>query len=373
MEKKVLFLLNGYDPNNNKDLVNLLINKFLEDNYKVDVVSSLISKQYIKKQNLKIIGLKVGKLKYLKYFFPSLFNFFVLLYSVFLRKKYISVFALAPLSINPLSSFLLKFINSRRKIVIIWDIFPIAQVKIGSITKKLHMLFYLVEKFLIKFSTNYIYCMGKNNKRYIKFYYSIECFEFIIHPIWMDKKLITVFDHNMNKKDKRLKFVFGGQIIQGRDFNNLIKHFTFLRQQNYNIELYLYTKNNKCAENIKANNDWIHIKQFCKTREEYIKELSFYDFGIVVTDKKVGLPTMPSKFIDYLSAGIKTYFWVERQCEWRMFLKENKAQGVFFKDDYYEAIDPNEIVFFNETNIINNSKIIDILDISGLYRKINES
>ena len=43
--------------------------------------------------------------------------------------------------------------------------------------------------------------------------------------------------------------------------------------------------------------------------------LSGYDVGIVVTDRRVTLPTFPSKILDYIQAGLASYCLVENETD----------------------------------------------------------
>lgn len=230
------------------------------------------------------------------------------------NSKYDQVIMFAPLSVMWPAAFIVRFISAAKKTAVIFDIYPVHQVKIGAIPSLLERPLKSIELWLFSGFTEFT-AMGEYNRKYIKNYYFSAKNETSV-------KILNLWGRGIHAKfrnsrhDDVVRAVFGGQITKGRDFNALLVFFEKLRSTGLALELDIYSHGADYDELKKSYSriSWIKFKGRMP-REEYFDRLPDYDVGIIVTDQKADLPTFPSKIVDYIEAGLRTYCLVERESE----------------------------------------------------------
>lgn len=260
-----------------------------------------------------IIGIQ-SKIKFLKYFFiwPKLFISMVMI--LYKERSIDQLIIFAPLSVLWPAVLVSKLVKVKNKSVIVFDLFPIHQLQIGSIPSYLGPMAKWFESFLLS-GFHKITAMGPNNKSYIEKYYSTVSMksDVTILPLWSRPvKVRSVVDF----RTEVTKFVFGGQIIKGREIESMINFLQLMLDRGLKLSLDIYSRG-EGFEYLKSkytNADWI---KFCDQvpRDEYFSMLSRYHIGLVVTDRRVTLPTFPSKILDYVNAGLISYCIVESETD----------------------------------------------------------
>ena len=314
--KRILVICSKYSSdNNNPYLTNDLVNKLAEKNYDVTLLSYSDKSVIRNRGKIEEILINIpSSIKILKYFFiwPSLF---INMLSIVIKKeKYDQVIVTTTLSVKWPCIVLLPLIKSPKKTFIIFDIYPIHQIKIKSLPRFLTKTLWFFEVLLIK-NFNSILTMGKNNQQYVRDYYKLTASKPSIDSLnlWGN----CAINIKAKKVDPtNISFVFGGQIIRGRRLDKAIFFLDLIRQSGINITLDIYSEELtfESLQKLVANNSWIHFHKSIP-RKEYLRTISKYDVGLIVTDEKADLPTFPSKIIDYAAAGIAAFCIVEKESE----------------------------------------------------------
>ncbi len=298
-------------------LTNELLNEFIENGYSATVFA--IGDITGSSQNIKLdteskeyLFPTSGNKKYLKYFFSWPKIFIAALKEIRKKKEYDICIVYAPLSLLFPITLMLNIFKIKKRVCIIFDIFPIHQIQIGAINKHLGNIFRLIEKRLLS-KFNLISGMSPENVKHIKNYYKIN-----------DKKIVYKTIHLWGVKDNpivakpvlnsnEIRVVFGGQIIQGRSVDQLIDLILKIRKSGLPISLTIFSQG-AGFELLKTkysdvNNVIIFKKRL--QREMYLKTISSYDVGAIITDSRVTLPTFPSKIIDYINCELPCICLIE--------------------------------------------------------------
>lgn len=262
-------------------------------------------------ENVIKIDLQFKVLKYL-ILWPKLF--YLMLSQVLKNDEFDQVIVFAPVSVMWPAVFLVRFLKSTKKTVVMFDIYPVHQVKIGALPSFVEWPLKFIEKNLLASFTE-ITAMGERNQKYIEKYYStskLRCTVKILN-LWGRGVLAS----NKDKRyDKVIRIVFGGQIIKGREVDSLIDFLGKLRERGLSLTLDIYSRGTdyEALRSIYSGRDWVSFRKQLP-RDEYFKQLSSYHVGAIVTDKKSDLPTFPSKIIDYVESGLGVYCMVEKESE----------------------------------------------------------
>ncbi len=314
--KKILFIAPKYSIDDNSPyLTNDLAEELALQAIELNVVAygeEQVQRTH-KKINERVIKIS-SKIKIVKYFliWPRLFfSCWKLLRQ---EKKVDQIVMFGPLTVMWPAAFLIKYFKAAKKTAIIFDIFPIHQVKIGSLPSFTAPFLKFFERALLANFTE-ITAMGENNKRYIERYYETEklTIPVKIMPLWGRGEQSLQTDP---KSYEEIRIIFGGQVIKGREIEVLIHFLEELRARGLALSLDLYSKGAD-FEALKlqyASKKWLHFKNQLP-RNDYFKQLSGYHVGAIVTDRQSDLPTFPSKIIDYLEAGLQVYCLVEKESD----------------------------------------------------------
>lgn len=315
-ETKILVITPKYHTSkSNPYLTNDLVNELANHSSKVVVIGYGEKTCNRKVGNIyEYIVNTSSNIKFFKYFLVwPLMSYFVL--RVLIREKaFDQVIMFAPLSVMWPAALIIRFFKIKRRVVIIFDLFPIHQIQIGSLSKRLGFIAKKIECFLLS-SFNEITAMGDNNKKSIERYYNTERRNAVVTilPLWASGTKVKI---KVKPQTDIIKFVFGGQIIKGREIETMIEYLGQLRKRGVKLTLNVYSQGME-FEFLKdkySEKAWLFFNAQVP-RAEYFDILSEYQVGIIVTDRRVTLPTFPSKFLDYLSAGLASYCLVERESD----------------------------------------------------------
>jgi hypothetical protein len=333
MVKNAIVLANNYGKKGEKLLANDLCEYLISKDYKVTLISyGEVNLYNISDEKLEEIVIKLNNdIKYLKYLLTWV-KLLKITKKISRRNlNYELGICFAPLTVLMPGVLIFNKMLIKKRVCIIFDIFPRHQIIIKKIPKYFYLILkYLEIKLLRGFST--ITGMTPKNIEKIKLEYRLENSnkEFIMLPPWGMKypeKLNVI----RKKKSRKIKFVFGGQVIAGRQLSKAIYFLSRIKKRGVNMSLTIFTNNR-----IELNENWVNTQKRLP-RKEYLEIISDFDLGLVITDKNVDLPTFPSKIIDYLSAGLRCFCIVEPE------------------NDINEVLDCPNLIFINKFDFSDDS------------------
>ncbi|MBL1353734.1 MAG: hypothetical protein COA61_010485 [Zetaproteobacteria bacterium] len=332
MNKRLLFIFTRYHLSKNSPyLTNELVDEFDARGCSSTVIAydwgseRSVKIRLLKNRKEVLIGLS-SRVKYIKYFTLWSRLFLAVFKELMKGTRYDSIIMDAPLTTLFPAIILLPFFRGAKKKVIVFDTFPIHQIQAGAIPSWLGAILRLLEGCSIKlFDT--IGVMGVNNKKVISSYYQVPIDKVVLTGIWGVAD--DIHEKSVPKAlGKDIKMVFGGQLTSGRRLDLLIDFLSELRKavaKEKNIVVDIFSSGHVCNQYKEkySQYDWIN---FCQPldRETYVRNLHNYDFGLIVTDENVSLPTLPSKIIDYINASISVIAMVESECELRGSIYESE-------------------------------------------------
>lgn len=315
MEKIIVFCKKYNQNPQDKYLTNELVEGLIQQGNKVTVMA-LGDIEFHEKSNtireyLYPIKGKGMFSKYLIAWPKATLRLFIMILK---GEKFDKLIAFAPLSVIFPLIFFSKFLNVKKRICVVFDIFPIHQYQIGRFGQQATAVFKKIERNLLN-SFDIVTGMTKENKKQIANYYQLKKnVQVKVLPLWGFRPLKT---YNNKTHRKSINMIFGGQIVPGRSVDKLIKLIELLRRKNVPVTLTLFSKGEgfeKLKDEYKIFSDFIIFKDRIP-REEYINVLATYDIGAIVTDPRVSMPTFPSKIIDYFNAGLPCFCMIEQKSD----------------------------------------------------------
>lgn len=325
--KKILFVASKYSSfDDNSYLTNDLAKHFSKQGCDVTVVAYSDKNVTMRKQDVNENLLKISsKIKILKYLmvWPRLF---VVLVRIFWKyPEFNQIIMFAPLSVMWPAVIAIRLIRCRVKTCIIFDIYPEHQIQSGSLPRILSPMLRAVEVWLLHYFDE-ITGMSPANVDAIQRVYGKAVLKkrFKILPPWGVEQIIHKNDlvRPINSESHEIKIVFGGQICRGRDFGKAIYFLNLLKARGLKIKLTVFTDEMSAislSTYIEEPYPWIEICDQLP-RNEYLNALTEFDFGLIVTDPKVSLPTFPSKIVDYVAARLRCLCLIESASDFDLAL-----------------------------------------------------
>jgi len=323
MKKTILVLSGKYAAeSNNRYLTNDLVDGLLRD-YRV------ISLAYSSKNEIKVsedgnkiellVKLRSGP-KYIKYLLIWFRLLFLAMYAV-IKFEINYIISFAPLSVIWPALAVFAFSSAEKKLCIVFDIFPVHQIKIGLIPSQLSKILIWFEGFWVSQFTTVSGMTGKNVEFIKRIYFADSPSpNSVILPPWGSvpniNEELSIECIRRVVEDKKIRFVFGGQIGKGRSLESCIKLIEAMANRGYSVTFDVYADPNGRAYLNRIVSDTICIQVLdYLPREEYLRQLSSYDFGMVATDPRVDMPSFPSKIIDYISCGLRCVCMLEENTD----------------------------------------------------------
>jgi glycosyltransferase involved in cell wall biosynthesis len=222
--------------------------------------------------------------------------------------------------------------SSTKKYLIQWDFTPYHQRAIGMMSRKITFnILLILENFLIrKFDT--VGCMSTLNVDFLKRNYKLKNNQAVeILPIWGEAN----FQKRSTKLEARRRFnlpfkctiaVFGGTLSKGRGTEDIIEAAKIAEQRGSNV-LFLIVGSGPIEHEVKAASQGLTKVQVMDAlpRKIYQELLGGCDCGIIATERDSGMPTFPSKTMDYFRAGIAIVASVEDTTDYGEFLERERA------------------------------------------------
>ncbi len=348
--KRILFICAKYATKaEDAYLTNDLVDEYCRQGYHVTVVA-LGDADLERESDIlceRVIGVS-SSVKYLKYFllWPKFTR--VLLRVLCANRRFDAVIVTAPLAVIWPVSTLMPFFASATKIAIIFDIFPLHQVQMGSIQAWAERLLRWIEVLLLR-PFYAVTAMGPNNVKVISEYYFKNRLDVNIKivPLWGRPHTNT--NSNIQcEVSGPIRIIFGGQVIKGRRLDKLIEFLGLLINRGVDIRLSIYSQGKGFLDLKTQHSDipWIEFHDQV-SRDSYIETLSLYHVGAIVTDELVSLPTFPSKVIDYLQTGLYSFCLVEKQSDLYELLGNSSRVHINSFDFSKEGIDSAASFFYS--------------------------
>jgi len=249
------------------------------------------------------------------------------------RRHFDSMILFSPLSSISALMLTARWLFAPRSYLVQWDFFPFHQRAIGLMPNPVVFHFTRVlEQFLIR-QTDTIGCMSPKNIDYFKGHYRLRREQQVeLLRIWGDTTTPAV---HQPRDTTRARYgiplenpvaVFGGQMVEGRGIDELLAAATIAQDESENIRFLLIGDGrlSGMVESHIANggDNVVYLKRI--PREDYLALASACDVGIVATVRGVGVPTFPSKIIDYLRAGIPVVASIEDSTDYGEFIEQRK-------------------------------------------------
>ena len=267
--------------------------------------------------------------------------------------------------------FLATRLCSGRKYLIQWDFTPYAQKAIGMMSDgpAFRGLLWLESKLIRGFDI--IGCMSQMNIEFLKKHYPITKRQKLeILPIWGEPS----FPARGNRQEIREKYnlpldkkiaVFGGTLSRGRGIEDILSAARMASDLAPELA-FLIIGNGPIKDEVDAAAGQFGnvLVKSAIPKHDYLDLLGACDCGIVATERDTGVPTFPSKTLDYFRTSTPVVASVEDSTDYGDFLKAENAGCVV------EAGDHNGLLR-SIVNLVGEGSSRDILTLNG--RKLMEN
>ncbi len=248
--------------------------------------------------------------------------------------------------------------SKAKKYLVQWDFLPYHQRAMGILKSgpAFYTLLFL-ERILIR-GFDVIGCMSPMNIEFLKAHYWIRSKQRVeILPIWTE----AIFPENVDRKEIRQKYdlpqnmkiaVFGGTLSKGRGLDDIFAAARLATVHSPKI-LFLIIGRGPLENEVRAMaKELTNVKVMSAIpRQDYLKLLSACDCGIVATQRNTGVPTFPSKTLDYFRASIPVVASVEDSTDFGSFLEVHNAGVVVCAGDAEGLSEVVIKVFSNQMNV----------------------
>jgi glycosyltransferase involved in cell wall biosynthesis len=196
-----------------------------------------------------------------------------------------------------------------RRILFIWDFFPDHYNEIGRIPggPALWLARVLEQRLMDRF--NLLFCTLPQNAHYLRRKFRVRPDQTVgVTPIWSDVAPIPDADRSAVRRrhdlpEDRPIAVFGGQMVEGRGFDQMLAAAAIGRDQGSPL-LFLFVGDGRLAPMLKSQASDNVLWRPAMPRDAYLQLLTACDVGMIATVAGVSSFTIPSKTLDYLRAGL---------------------------------------------------------------------
>lgn len=241
-----------------------------------------------------------------------------------------------------------------KKYLIQWDFMPFHHYAIGVIPGGFaYSTLLMLERCLIR-GFDVIGCMSEKNVEFLKANYWIGKNQRVeILPIWTEavfpkKEIRNKIRAKYNLPEKAKIAVFGGTLSKGRGLDDILAAALIAKEKSPDILFLIVGRGPLESELRQKANDLSNVKIMpAIPRNEYLSLISTCDCGIVATLRDPGVPTFPSKTLDYFRAGIPVVASVEDSTDFGVFLTKHDA-GVVVKSGDPQQLAETIIEMFSD-------------------------
>lgn len=323
---KILILSDQYLPSTRSSsiLIDDLIQELLKKKDKVTLITSTPeSKKFSNKnKNLKIIRVNIFSWNKKNFILKGINQIFLMVQIILILMKNNKKFDTAFIYCPPLFLGLISlFIKDAKKIVNIQDFFPQNAIDLGILKNKFIILFLRRIEKLVYTHNDFILVNSPNSKRYLIQKYPELKKKIIFNYNWTK---IRKINKKKSKKNKIIKFVFGGSLGPAQNLERLLPIFKRLIGK---CELHIFgdgiTKEK--LEKKVIENEIKNIKIY-KTisNSKFVHKLREYDSGLITLNELNQTPFIPGKFNFYSSNGKNSTAIVHKQCDLNQIINREK-------------------------------------------------
>lgn len=215
-----------------------------------------------------------------------------------------------------------------RRLLFIWDFFPDHQREIGRMPGgPPYWLAKIWEQHLMD-AFNVVLCTLPQNADYLRRRFRVRPGQSVrVTPIWTDMAPVPVVDRSAVRRlhdlpQDRPIAVFGGQLIEGRGFEQMLAAAALGAQAGSPL-LFLFVGDGRLAPMLSARARGNVLVRPAMARDAYLRLLGACDVGMVATVPGVTSFTIPSKTLDYLRVGLPVVAAVEAGSEFSALLERH--------------------------------------------------
>jgi glycosyltransferase involved in cell wall biosynthesis len=199
-----------------------------------------------------------------------------------------------------------------RSVFVLWDFFPIHQLEIGRLTRRvLHVPLRALEALSMK-DADVIAVMSPANERFLRAYHPNVHARTIIVPPWASDPLPAATGPTPRRQ--RFTLIFGGQLVAGRGVDTLLHAARRLQDDMVPIDL-LIVGEGPARHDLIALAEQIGLANTTfldrLPRDEYRSLLQSVHVGVAITVAGVTPPTFPSKLAEYCASAVPVVVCVE--------------------------------------------------------------
>lgn len=258
-----------------------------------------------------------------------------------------------------LTVFLAKLIYRSKAKHVIWDFFPLHHTELKLIPIYLTGILKFVEESFMRIADNII-CINENYSEFLKNNYKVNKCKILNLQLWGNNLKTSEISNVLKKiviKDNSINMIYGGQLVEGRDLDFIIKFSKKMENNSKNFRLIIIGSGKnfhdieKLIYQLEITNV-ILLQQL--QRDVYLNLLAHCHIGYIALDDRINSPSFPSKIIDYTKAGLAVIYQGPSTGGMQKFIEENQI-GVNILSSYDENL-KEEIIL----NFVSNSVEIEI-------------
>lgn len=226
-----------------------------------------------------------------------------------------------------------------RSFLMLKDIFPQNAVDIGMFRENglLHRFFLMKEKRLYE-QSDVIGCMSAANLEFIKGH----------HPKLPEEKLIIfpnttairpVEKSSNEKKDDKVRFVFGGNLGKPQGIDFLLKAITSDRMKKNKQAEFLIIGSGSEQDKVKEALENAPNASFISflPHDEYVKVMNECEVGLISLDVRFTIPNYPSRTLAYMSQAKPILACTDRNTDIKELLTDEADCGLWCASDDIDA------------------------------------
>jgi glycosyltransferase involved in cell wall biosynthesis len=213
-----------------------------------------------------------------------------------------------------------------RRVLFIWDFFPDHHREIGRIPDGPPYWVARAWEQRLMDEFNVLLCTLPQNADYLRRKFRVRRGQTVrVAPIWSDVAPVPDADRTVVRRlhglpQDRPIAVFGGQLVEGRGFEQMLAAAAIGRERGSPL-VFLFVGDGRLAPMVQAGVRDNVLWRPAMPREAYLELLFACDVGMVATVPGVTSFTIPSKTLDYLRAGLPVVAAVEAGSDFSALLE----------------------------------------------------
>jgi glycosyltransferase involved in cell wall biosynthesis len=247
------------------------------------------------------------------------------------RRQFDLIISFSPLVTNGMSILWAKRRYRCRAIAYITDFFPLHQAAAGQIRGRGKVAIGRALETMLMHRFETIACMSPAGIAYLRNHYRLKSGQTTpVLRLWAEIDPLPPVDRAIVRGRHGLPLdrsiiLFGGQIAEGRGIEDLLDMARLARCQRPDL-LFLLIGEGRLEPLVRAyvHNGGDNVRLHPPVpRDSYLEIAAACDLGLVATLGDTGVPTFPSKTIDYLRVGLPIAASIEATTDYGDFVEEN--------------------------------------------------